>query len=246
MTNAMDKTEARDLKAELKELYEARRDLAKENESLKAQLAKAQAQAADARSLQGIVDLSDEAFRLLNANALEIPKGADLMAPSGMEPEIRPHTNFMMALERVLDGFDRALNGFTSSKGRKFPGTLDNAKYWKGKLAELAANGDALMITNGDGSGARPTRDAFVPYTRWVETEELIALLTAVQGRFVEAYEMVSNGETYKPFEERMEERREEAAKSAEKMEKSAAKVADMLQKAPSLSEMLARARPRG
>lgn len=225
---------------DLSELRQARAELVKENEDLKAQLAKAKAEAADARTLQSIVDLSDEAFRILNANALEIPQGADLMAPTGMEPEMRAHMNFMSAFERILDGFDRALNGFQSSKGRKFFGVVDNCTYWKKELAKLAAAGDALMITNGDGSGSRPTKDAFVPYTRWAEAEELRALLEDVRGRFIEAYDMVSNGAEYKPFEERMEDYRGKQQEAAERAEKGAARVDDLLRNAPALADLMA------
>lgn len=225
--------------AELSDLKENTTELAKalrQIEDLKEQNRRLEQQARSTATLSNIVEVADAAYRLYNAEALEMPAGGHEMAPSGMEPEVKEHRNFRDCFERILDGFDRALNGFTTSKGRQFNGLVGNEEYWRKKLAVLKAEGDQLFLTSG-----QPTKGARYYYERWIEVSELLHLVQEARQFFAQAYDAVTVDTEYKPFDARMAELGARREKDEAAAAKTAEALADLLKNAPSLGKLIGR-----
>lgn len=198
-----------DIKAELVRLQ-------RENENLTAKVRHLESAAASESTLADIVQLADMAYNDINAEALGKADGAFDLAPAGMTPELRPHTNFRVAFEQILDGIQKAIHGFDFGGGdrngrtRHFDGLVDAIDFHKRRMEQLRVAGDMLVVV--EGQKPRLTKQAQFRYDRIVEATELANRLAAIAKVFEEAHHLVSPDEPYLPFEERMAQRQKQKA----------------------------------
>lgn len=225
----MQKDNVSDLKKELNQANQRA-------EAAEAKAVSLEAAAATGNILAEISQLSDVAYNSINAKALGNLSDSAIggmmdQAPSGQEPEIRPHIAFKVALEQILDGIDKAVNGFDYGGGdrngrrRHFNGLVDNIDFYKGRIERLQQAGDMVVVV--EGQQPKLTEAGQYQYDRIVEASEMIQKLKSVSSELEQAHHLVSPDEPYLPFAERME----KIAKEKEKNKKAGNTAADLLAK---------------
>lgn len=174
------------------------------------------------RVFEDIRSLADMGYQAVNAKAIAAVDSDDPMAqgPAGQAPELRPHLAFKVAFEQILDGIDKARNGFDYGKGgsrngrqRHFNGLIDQIDFYKGRLERLRVAGDMVVVV--EGQQPRLTEAGQFSYDRIVELKEMMDRLQEISTELEEAHHLVSPDEPYLPFAERMEKIADEKEKKA-------------------------------
>lgn len=181
-----------------------------------------------------IINLADMGYNAVNARAIASADGDDPLgqAPAGQEVEFRPHVAFKVAFEQLLDGIDKAINGFDYGRGgdrngrqRHFNGLVDQIDYYKGRLERLRVAGDMVVVV--EGQNPRLTEAGQFSYDRIVELTEMIRQFKSIASSLEQAHHLASPDEQYLPFAERME----RVAAEKEKRAKATADMPDLLAK---------------
>lgn len=203
-------------------------------EAAEAQVASLKAEQANGNIFADIINLADMGYNAVNARALAAVDSDDPLSqgPAGQAPELRPHMAFKVCFEQILDGIDKAINGFDYGNGkdrngrqRHFNGLVDQVDFYKGRLERLRVAGDMVVVV--EGQKPRLTEAGQFSYDRIVELSEMITKLRTVAESLEQAHHLVSPDEQYLPFAERMD----KIAAEKEKRAKATAELPDLFAK---------------